>query len=65
MGVLKPPSGILLYGPPGNGKTLLAKQLGTTLGWPVISANVAQLFGRYVGETEANIRAIFRRARTR
>ena len=59
MGV-QPPSGALLYGPPGNGKTLLVQALASTCGVPAFTANGSRLFGQYVGETELRIRALFR-----
>ena len=65
LGVLQPPSGALLYGPPGNGKTHLATCLSEASGWPRLSVQGSQLFGAYVGETEAAIRAVFRCARER
>jgi len=52
--------GILLYGPPGNGKTLMARQIGTMLNArePKI-VNGPQILDKYVGESEANIRRLF------
>lgn len=55
--------GILLYGPPGTGKTLLAKALANQLGYKLITVNGPQLLNKYVGQTEAAVRSIFRKAR--
>jgi proteasome-associated ATPase len=74
---LKPPKGILLYGPPGCGKTLVAKAVARSLGLkaaeakglkeapPIYFINVKgpELLNKYVGETERHIRLIFSRAR--
>jgi proteasome-associated ATPase len=76
---LKPPKGVLLYGPPGCGKTLIAKAVANSLAKQV-AANTAQpdgsegksfflnikgpeLLNKYVGETERHIRLVFQRAR--
>jgi peroxin-6 len=56
-------SGILLYGPPGTGKTLIAKAVATECGLPFLSVKGPELLGSYVGESEANVRAIFATAR--
>lgn len=48
--------GILLVGMPGCGKSLVAKTAGDILGWPVIQLDVGRLLGKYVGESEANLR---------
>lgn len=52
--------GILLYGPPGNGKTLMARQIGNMLNArePKI-VNGPEILDKYVGESEANIRRLF------
>ena len=60
---LRPPSGALLYGPSGNGKSLLVSSVAKAKGWPTLYAKGSQLFGAYVGETEAAIRELFRKAR--
>ncbi len=73
---LKPPKGILLYGPPGCGKTLIAKAVAKSLAKKAAEAkglkeaksyflNVKgpELLNKYVGETERHIRLIFARAR--
>ncbi|NLI62445.1 MAG: CDC48 family AAA ATPase [Methanosarcinaceae archaeon] len=60
---ITPPKGILLYGPPGTGKTLLAKAVASESGANFISIKGPELFNKYVGETEKNIRAVFKRAK--
>lgn len=57
-------SGVLLYGPPGTGKTLVAKAVANECGIPFLSVKGPELLGSYVGESEANIRATFSKART-
>ncbi|HEU5035006.1 MAG TPA: proteasome ATPase [Mycobacteriales bacterium] len=72
---LKPPKGILLYGPPGCGKTLIAKAVANSLAKKVAEAGKGEgrsyflnikgpeLLNKYVGETERHIRLVFQRAR--
>ncbi|MBW3091581.1 proteasome ATPase [Bifidobacterium sp. 82T10] len=69
---LNPPKGVLLYGPPGNGKTLIAKAVahalaaGSGAGAGVfLSVKGPELLNKYVGESERLIRLIFKRARER
>ena len=54
--------GILLYGPPGTGKTFLARAVAGELNLPFYAITAADIFGKYVGESEANVRAIFEAA---
>ncbi|CAG8516485.1 3904_t:CDS:10, partial [Ambispora leptoticha] len=61
---LKPPRGILLYGPPGCSKTTLVKVMASTSGATFFSINGAQLYSSYLGDSEKNIRIIFQRARS-
>src|SRR5690348_14285309 len=73
--MLKPPKGILLYGPPGCGKTLIAKAVANSLAKKVAEAGKGEgrsyflnikgpeLLNKYVGETERHIRLVFQRAR--
>ncbi|MEU9063764.1 proteasome ATPase [Streptomyces sp. NPDC048430] len=73
---LRPPKGILLYGPPGCGKTLIAKAVANSLakkvaevtGQPAgksyfLNIKGPELLNKYVGETERHIRLVFQRAR--
>jgi proteasome-associated ATPase len=73
---LRPPKGILLYGPPGCGKTLIAKAVANSLAKKVAERTGAgegrsyflnikgpELLNKYVGETERHIRLVFQRAR--
>ncbi len=60
---IKPPQGILLYGPPGCSKTMIAKALATESGLNFIAIKGPELFSKYVGDTEKAIREIFRKAR--
>ncbi|MFZ3181408.1 MAG: CDC48 family AAA ATPase [Methylocystis silviterrae] len=60
---LQPPRGILLYGPPGNGKTLLVKALSTQSNLNFISVKGPELLSKYVGESEQGVRELFARAR--
>ena len=71
---LRPPKGVLLYGPPGCGKTLIAKAVAASLATMVdggcegaksyfLNVKGPELLNKYVGETERHIRLIFARAR--
>ena len=60
---IKPPQGIMLYGPPGCSKTMIAKALATESGLNFIAVKGPELFSKYVGDTEKAIREIFRKAR--
>ena len=60
---LKKRSGILLYGPPGTGKTLLAKAIATSFSLNFFSVKGPELLNMYIGESEANVRRVFARAR--
>lgn len=60
---LKKRSGILFYGPPGTGKTLLAKAIATNFSLNFFSVKGPELLNMYIGESEANVRRIFQKAR--
>ncbi|MDR2280396.1 MAG: proteasome ATPase [Gordonia sp. (in: high G+C Gram-positive bacteria)] len=75
---LRPPKGVLLYGPPGNGKTLIAKAVANSLARQIaqsrgddsseaksyfLNIKGPELLNKFVGETERHIRLIFQRAR--
>lgn len=60
---LKKRSGVLLYGPPGTGKTLLAKAVATSCSLNFFSVKGPELLNMYIGESEANVRRVFQRAR--
>ncbi|WAR19127.1 PEX6-like protein [Mya arenaria] len=57
-------SGVLLYGPPGTGKTLLAKAVATECSLNFLSVKGPELINMYVGQSEQNIREVFKRARS-
>ena len=61
---LEPPRGALLYGPPGCGKTLIAKAIANECESNFISIKGPELLSMWVGESEGNIREIFDKART-
>ncbi len=58
------PSGILLEGPPGNGKTLLARATAGEAGLPFFAVSATDFASKWVGESESNIRELFERAAT-
>ena len=60
---IKPPKGILISGPPGCGKTLLAKAIANESGVNFISVKGPALLSKYVGESERGVREVFRKAR--
>lgn len=56
-------SGILMYGAPGTGKTLLAKAIASECRLNFLSVKGPELLDMYVGQTEQNVRALFEKAR--
>jgi transitional endoplasmic reticulum ATPase len=60
---VKPPKGILLYGSPGTGKTMIAKAVATTSEANFISIKGPELISKWVGESEKGVREVFRKAR--
>ena len=62
MGV-KPPKGALLYGPPGCGKTLLARAVATETGANMILVRGPEIISKWMGESEKAVREIFRKAK--
>ncbi|KAL8816481.1 MAG: hypothetical protein Q9191_008323, partial [Dirinaria sp. TL-2023a] len=60
---MKKRSGILFYGPPGTGKTLLAKAIATEFSLNFFSVKGPELLNMYIGESEANVRRVFQKAR--
>jgi transitional endoplasmic reticulum ATPase len=60
---IKPPKGILLYGPPGCGKTLLARAVATESEANYITIKGPEVFSKWVGESEKAVREVFRKGR--
>jgi SpoVK/Ycf46/Vps4 family AAA+-type ATPase len=60
---IRPPAGVLLYGPPGCSKTLTAKALATESGLNFLAVKGPELFRKYVGDSEKAIAAVLRKAR--
>ncbi|KAJ3870319.1 P-loop containing nucleoside triphosphate hydrolase protein [Lentinula novae-zelandiae] len=61
---VKPPKGILLYGPPGCSKTVLARACACESGINFVAVKGPELLNKFVGESERAVREIFRKART-
>jgi SpoVK/Ycf46/Vps4 family AAA+-type ATPase len=60
---IKPHKGILLYGPPGCGKTMIAKAIANEINAHFIVVNGPEIFDKFFGESEAKIRRIFKEAK--
>ena len=60
---IRPPRGVLLYGPPGSGKTLLAKAVATESEANFISIKGPEVMSKWVGESEKAVRMIFKKAK--
>lgn len=60
---IRPPRGVLMFGPPGCSKTLIAKALATESGLNFLSIKGPELFSMWVGESERAVRDLFRKAR--
>ncbi|XP_077057568.1 ATPase family gene 2 protein homolog A-like, partial [Siphateles boraxobius] len=61
---ITPPRGVLLYGPPGCSKTMIAKALANESQLNFLSIKGPELLSKYVGESERAVREVFRKART-
>jgi len=59
---IDPPKGVLLYGPPGTGKTLLAKAVANEAGASFYTISGPEIFSKWYGQTEENLRKIFEEA---
>uniref|UniRef100_A0A3B4EVK7 Spermatogenesis associated 5 n=1 Tax=Pundamilia nyererei TaxID=303518 RepID=A0A3B4EVK7_9CICH len=60
---IQPPKGVLLYGPPGCSKTMIAKALANESGLNFLAIKGPELLSKYVGESERAVREVFRKAR--
>jgi len=60
---IRPPKGVLLFGPPGTGKTMIAQAIANETNANFISIRGPQMLSKWVGESEKAIREIFRKAR--
>ena len=60
---IRPPKGALIYGPPGCGKTLIARALATETGANMILVRGPEILSKWIGESEKAVREIFRKAK--
>ncbi|MEM4417868.1 MAG: CDC48 family AAA ATPase, partial [Nitrososphaerota archaeon] len=59
---IEPPKGVILYGPPGSGKTLIAKAVANETGAHFVSINGPEIMSKFYGESEARLREVFQEA---
>jgi transitional endoplasmic reticulum ATPase len=59
---IEPPKGVILYGPPGSGKTLIAKAIANETGAHFVSINGPEIMSKFYGESEARLREVFQEA---
>lgn len=59
---INPPKGMILYGPPGNGKTMIARAVAHSMGASFIEIDRSELLSKYVGDSEKNLEGKFREA---
>jgi cell division protease FtsH len=60
---VKRPNGILLYGPPGSGKSHAVGKLKAALGWPIFEINLGEMGSMFIHQTSVNLRTIFNEAK--
>ena len=60
---VKPPAGVLLFGPPGCSKTLMARAVASEAGLNFLSVKGPELFSKWVGDSEKAVRSVFAKAR--
>ncbi|MEI8216506.1 MAG: CDC48 family AAA ATPase [Eubacteriales bacterium] len=60
---IEPPRGVLLYGPPGSGKTLIARAIANEASTHFVSINGPEIIQKFYGESEANLRKVFDEAK--
>ncbi len=59
---IEPPKGVILYGPPGSGKTLIAKAIANETGAHFVTINGPEIMSKFYGESEARLREVFQEA---